>query len=80
MDFAIGQIHINIINKIKYIQYTFKGVQHYALEVCLRKGCLLKIFSENFKFLEMFYGNGINDKPTSSREHEMLLLAESQFF
>ena len=41
---------------------------------------MLKIFSENFKFLEMFYGNGIYDKPTSSREHEMLLLAKSQFF
>lgn len=41
---------------------------------------LLLIFSENFKFLEMFYGNGIYDKLTSSSgEHEMLLLAKSQF-
>lgn len=28
----------------------------------------------------MFYRNSIYDKPTSSGEHEMLLLAKSQFF
>lgn len=28
----------------------------------------------------MFFGNGIYDKFTSSGEHEMLLLAKSQFF
>lgn len=60
--------------------YTFKGIQYYALEVYLRKGCLLKIFSQNFKFLEMLYRNGIYDKPISSGDHKMLLLAKSQFF